>query len=195
MAQTRRAFLQTAAMAVGAAGAAAAGSTGNTVVPSVDDGAPGTSGQAGGQGAQPAKPPTPASEIQAPKMRFGTAEISRLTQSRAKALQITRPPTCDGQQVLDPRPAGLQQLEYPIGRVLFRTNGYISAPRISPDQKQVAFLEHPLFGDNRGYVAVADAEGTVKRVTGESGAVEGLAWSRDGREIWFSSAERRRLPP
>jgi dipeptidyl aminopeptidase/acylaminoacyl peptidase len=85
------------------------------------------------------------------------------------------------------RPGGQQQLEYPIGKVLYRTNGYISQPRISPDGKQVAFLDHPLFGDNRGSVALADASGKVRRLTEEFTGEEGLAWSWDGREIWFAA--------
>ena len=89
---------------------------------------------------------------------------------------------------------GPQQLEYPIGKVLFQTNGYISHPRISPDGKLVAFLEHPLFGDDRGYVAVADASGSTKRLTPEAGAVDGLAWSPDGREIWFAATSSEHSP-
>ena len=94
----------------------------------------------------------------------------------------------DGKQFAVVRkPAGPQQLEYPIGKVLFKTNGYISHLRISPDGKLVAFLEHPLFGDDRGYVAVAEADGSTKRLTAEATAVDGLAWSPDGREIWYAA--------
>jgi len=94
----------------------------------------------------------------------------------------------DGKQFAVVRkPAGLHQLEYPIGKVLFKTNGYISHPRISPDGAEVAFLEHPLFGDDRGYVALADASGGTRRLTAEASAVDGLAWSADGREIWYAA--------
>jgi len=94
----------------------------------------------------------------------------------------------DGKQFAVVRkPAGPQQLEYPIGKVLFKTNGYISHPRISPDGERVAFLEHPLFGDDRGYVAVAEANGGTKRLTEEASAVDGLAWSPDGHEIWYAA--------
>ena len=96
----------------------------------------------------------------------------------------------DGKQFAVVRkPAGPQQLEYPVGNVLFRTNGYISHPRISPDGRLVAFLEHPIFGDNRGYVALAEAKGGVRRLTAETQAAEGLAWSADGGEIWFAATE------
>jgi hypothetical protein len=46
----------------------------------------------------------------------------------------------DGKQFAVVRQAAPQQLEYPIGKVLFKTNGYISHPRISPNGKLVAFL-------------------------------------------------------
>jgi hypothetical protein len=67
MAQTRRAFLQTAAMAIGAAG-----------TPLAQGGPAPASGAQSAQQAQPSKPLRPATEIQVPKMRFGHAEISRL---------------------------------------------------------------------------------------------------------------------
>src|SRR6267143_1775708 len=95
----------------------------------------------------------------------------------------------DGKQfALVRKPGGPQQLEYPVGTVLFKTNGYISHPRISPDGKLVAFLEHPVFGDDRGFLDVVDAGGNVKRLTGEAQAEEGVAWSGDGREIWYAAS-------
>jgi len=94
----------------------------------------------------------------------------------------------DGRQFAIVRsPSGQQQLEYPIGKVLFKTQGYISHPRISPDGTQVAFLEHPLFGDDRGYVDVVDASARVKRLAGEFSSEQGIAWTPDGREIWFGA--------
>ncbi len=83
---------------------------------------------------------------------------------------------------------GPQQLEYPIGKVLFKASGYISDVRISPDGKSVAFMEHPLFGDNRGYVSLVDGSGNEKRLTGEAAGEEGLAWSCDGSEVWYGGS-------
>jgi eukaryotic-like serine/threonine-protein kinase len=82
---------------------------------------------------------------------------------------------------------GRQRLEYPIGTLLYSTDGYISHPRISPDGRSVAFMDHPVYGDDRGYVAVADEKGQVRRLTPEWGSEQGLAWSDDGRELWFSA--------
>ncbi len=95
----------------------------------------------------------------------------------------------DGKQFAVVRkPGGPQQLEYPIGNVLFKTSGYISHPRISPDGQVVAFLEHPLFGDDRGYVSITEPNGGARRLTAEASAVDGLAWSQDGRQLWFAAA-------
>ena len=82
---------------------------------------------------------------------------------------------------------GRDRLEVPQGTVVFETPGYISHVRVSPDGRRVGFLEHPLFGDNRGYVAVYDGT-RARRLTPEYNGVEGLAWSADGREIWYGGA-------
>jgi eukaryotic-like serine/threonine-protein kinase len=82
---------------------------------------------------------------------------------------------------------GRDRLEAPQGTVVFETSGYISHVRVAPDGRRLAFLEHPLFGDNRGYLAIYDGE-TARRVTPEYGGIEALAWSSDGREIWYSGA-------
>ncbi len=81
------------------------------------------------------------------------------------------------------------QLEYPPGKVLIRTAGFISNPRISPGADSVAFLNHPLVNDNSGSVAVVDTSGRVKTLTTKFSTADGLAWSSRGDEIWFSAAE------
>jgi hypothetical protein len=82
---------------------------------------------------------------------------------------------------------GRDHLEAPQGTVLFETPGYISRIRVSPDGERIAFLEHPLFGDNRGYLAIYDGKAT-RRLTPEYAGIEALAWTPDGREIWYSGA-------
>ena len=82
-------------------------------------------------------------------------------------------------------PNGPHQLEYPVGQVLDATNGYISEPRISPDGKSVAYFEHPVFADDRGYVVVCDKGGKPRHLTEESSTLQGLAWSPDGSELYY----------
>jgi eukaryotic-like serine/threonine-protein kinase len=79
------------------------------------------------------------------------------------------------------------QLEYPAGKVLFTTSGYMDHVRVSPSGKEVAFLEHPVYDDDRGWVAVVDDAGSHKQLTQEFPSTRGLAWSRTGSEIWFTA--------
>jgi Tol biopolymer transport system component len=83
---------------------------------------------------------------------------------------------------------GRCRLEYPIGKVLYETAGYISYPRISPGGERIAFVEHEVRWDNRGRVAVVDLAGKKTFVSEESVGQEGLAWSATGDEIWFTAA-------
>ena len=60
-------------------------------------------------------------------------------------------------------------LEYPVGRVLYRTPGWISHIRIAPDGKSVGFLDHPFRGELParvvGLCLPAIFMGTAGRVT------------------------------
>ena len=96
----------------------------------------------------------------------------------------------DGKDLAVVREVGrLQRLEYPIGKLVLETGGWVSHPRISPDGKKVAFLEHPVYGNDSGYVSLASAGGRPERVTGEWSGAQGLAWSRGGEEIWVTVAQ------
>jgi eukaryotic-like serine/threonine-protein kinase len=95
----------------------------------------------------------------------------------------------DGAAMAVVRQSGsLQRLEYPTGKVLYETAGWISHPRISPDGLRVAFLDHAIPGDDRGKVAVADRSGS-KTLGGIWGSAGGLAWLPGGEEIWFTAAK------
>jgi eukaryotic-like serine/threonine-protein kinase len=84
--------------------------------------------------------------------------------------------------------AGEERLEFPPGRVLYRTAGWISHIRISPKGDRIAFLDHESPGDDRGSVSIVDLAGHRKVLSGGWESEEGLAWSADGREVWFSAA-------
>jgi eukaryotic-like serine/threonine-protein kinase len=82
---------------------------------------------------------------------------------------------------------GRMRLEYPIGKVLYETSGWISDPRFSPKGDKIAFLDHPFWPDDRGTVAVIDLSGNKQILSEEVESEEGLAWSPDGNEIWFAA--------
>jgi eukaryotic-like serine/threonine-protein kinase len=79
------------------------------------------------------------------------------------------------------------QLEYPVGTVLYRTEGWVSNPRFSRDGKTIAFIDHPIFGDDQGSAAMVDLKGNVRKWKQVYGSAQNLAWSADGKEIWFSA--------
>jgi hypothetical protein len=79
------------------------------------------------------------------------------------------------------------RLEYPPGRALYETNGWLDNVAFSRDGKRIAFADHPNVGDNRGFVAVTDLEGNAKRLGRVWSALEGVEWSPEGGEIWFTA--------
>jgi eukaryotic-like serine/threonine-protein kinase len=82
---------------------------------------------------------------------------------------------------------GQSRLEYPIGKVLYETGGWISHPRVSPNNDRVAFIEHPIRRDDAGSIAVVDLSGKKKTLSTGWETVWGLGWAPKGAEIWFSS--------
>ena len=85
---------------------------------------------------------------------------------------------------------GRDRLEYPIGKVLYETSGgWISYPRVSPTGDYIAFMDHPNQGDDGGSIAIVDMSGHKKDLTREWYGTQGLAWTPNGKEIWFTASE------
>ncbi|MFI5181260.1 MAG: protein kinase [Thermoanaerobaculia bacterium] len=85
--------------------------------------------------------------------------------------------------------SGRRRLEYPVGKVLYETTGWVGSPRFSPRGDRIAFLDHPVLGDDGGAVALLDLAGKKSTITPVFATASGLAWSSDGSEIWFTAAE------
>jgi eukaryotic-like serine/threonine-protein kinase len=84
---------------------------------------------------------------------------------------------------------GKRRVEFPIGKIIFETAGWVSHLRFSSDGKSIAAIEHPQTGDDRGMIVIFDLNGNKKVLTGETSSASGLAWSPDGKEIWFTASE------
>ncbi len=56
-----------------------------------------------------------------------------------------------------------------------------------PRATRLPFLEHPVPGDNRGWVSAIDLSGKRSKLSSEWAGEEGLAWSPDGDEVWFTA--------
>jgi serine/threonine protein kinase/Tol biopolymer transport system component len=83
---------------------------------------------------------------------------------------------------------GRNRLEYPPGKVLYETGGWVSHPRISRKGDMIAFIDHSIPGDSIGSVAVIDMSGK-KRTLSQTygGGAVGLAWSPAGDEVWVTA--------
>jgi Tol biopolymer transport system component len=84
---------------------------------------------------------------------------------------------------------GRDRLEYPIGKVLYDTAGWISQPRFSRHGDKIAFFDHTVEPDTRGTVAMVDMSGHKQTLTKEWEDERGLAWSASGDEIWFAASD------
>jgi eukaryotic-like serine/threonine-protein kinase len=82
------------------------------------------------------------------------------------------------------------QLEFPVGKVLFRSTGWVSHPRISPGGERVAFIDHDLPAESRGRVRVVDSRGTVETWSPLFDHALGLAWAPGGAEVLLSGMLR-----
>jgi Tol biopolymer transport system component/predicted Ser/Thr protein kinase len=83
---------------------------------------------------------------------------------------------------------GWSRLEYPPGKVLYQSAGWIGDLRFSPRGGRIAFSDHRKRDYDTGRIAVIELGGKVQFLSGEWESVEGLAWSRDGREVWYAAS-------
>src|ERR1019366_8266679 len=117
--------------------------------------------------------------------RTNSAQATPLNLDDVYEADITR----DGKEFAVVRSEkGKQRLEFPIGKVLFETSGWMNDVRISPDGTQVAFIEHPLVPDDRGAVALVDRQGGIRRLTPLYATGRSLCWAPDGKEGWYAAS-------
>jgi dipeptidyl aminopeptidase/acylaminoacyl peptidase len=84
---------------------------------------------------------------------------------------------------------GKSHLEYPIGKPIYDTTSWLLLNlRFSPKGDAIAFVDHPLPGDDRGSVVMVDLQGHTRTLTTEWEGIQGLAWSADGSEVWFTAS-------
>jgi serine/threonine protein kinase/dipeptidyl aminopeptidase/acylaminoacyl peptidase len=84
---------------------------------------------------------------------------------------------------------GRNRLEFPVGKPLYETGGWIGHPRVSPKGDLIAFIDHPVQGDDRGTLSVIDIAGHKKNLSDEWYTIQGLAWSANSKEVWFTASK------
>jgi dipeptidyl aminopeptidase/acylaminoacyl peptidase len=84
------------------------------------------------------------------------------------------------------------RIEFPPGHVLYEAKGLgiIGSVRVSPRGDRIAFVDHPSgITDIAGDVVVMGRSGDKTVLSRDWLVVRGLAWSPDGREIWFTATK------
>ena len=82
---------------------------------------------------------------------------------------------------------GRKQLEFPVGKVLYKADGWIGNPRVGPNANLIAFIDHPQPRDDGGAVTIIDQSGKKTSLSDGWDSIQGLAWSPKGDEVWFSA--------
>jgi serine/threonine protein kinase len=80
------------------------------------------------------------------------------------------------------------RVEFPVGKVLYESTGFLVALRISPSGEFVALSDHPEAADSVGSVLLVDRKGKVRTLSTGWSDLGSVAWRPDGREIWFSAS-------
>jgi eukaryotic-like serine/threonine-protein kinase len=95
----------------------------------------------------------------------------------------------DGENLAAVRTDGTgSRLEYPLGRVLFRSTGWVSHPRVSAAGDRVAFIDHPFAGDTAGLVMVVGRDGKAEAWSPQFVDALGLVWGRSADEVLVTAA-------
>ncbi len=99
----------------------------------------------------------------------------------------------DGRQLAVTRGGGtINAVEYPIGKVIYKSAETVSDVRISPRGDLLTFREHD---QSHGYMIVTDTEGREKVRSAYHDGIEAPVWTRDGREVWFTVSVPHGLIP
>jgi eukaryotic-like serine/threonine-protein kinase len=77
-------------------------------------------------------------------------------------------------------------VEFPLGKVIFQSNGWLDFLRVSPNGDMVAFADFENASDV-GQVIILDRNGHEIARSAGSPSVEGIAWPPGGKEVWFAA--------
>jgi WD40-like Beta Propeller Repeat len=101
----------------------------------------------------------------------------------------------DGKQLaVARRVGGATRVEFPLHHVIHELDGWVEDLRFSPSGREVAFVEHPFWGDDAGMVKLAGSAGRVEAVGEPWGSIRGLSWTHGDQGLLVTAGhDRRRL--
>jgi hypothetical protein len=85
------------------------------------------------------------------------------------------------------------RLEYPVGKVIGESTGWLSNPRFSPDGRFIAVMDHPDRGDNAGRLVFFDLVRGARSEGPSAGGTSGFAWSPRGDVVMGGTGILRRV--
>jgi serine/threonine protein kinase/Tol biopolymer transport system component len=96
--------------------------------------------------------------------------------------------TPDGQSLAVIRQGanGAVHLDFPVGSTIYEPDGWVSHVRFSPKGDWLAIADHVPGGDD-GRIVILDTHGQRKASSSYYSSVEGLAWTPNGKEVWYSA--------
>ncbi len=75
-----------------------------------------------------------------------------------------------------------------MGKIIYQPRGWVSHVRFSPRGDLIAIEDHVPTGDD-GRVVILDRNGNIKVASSFFITVQGLAWSPDEKEVWFTASK------
>jgi DNA-binding winged helix-turn-helix (wHTH) protein len=86
------------------------------------------------------------------------------------------------------RDDGWFNIEFPIGRTVYRSRAWLDTVRVSSQGDYLAFIEHPIAQDDAGQIMIVTPGEPARALSKGWESVEGLAWHPSGKEVWFTAA-------
>lgn len=100
--------------------------------------------------------------------------------------------TPDGSELAAIREVGGKfQVEFPLGKVIYKNANWLNFLRVSPRGDAIAFAKYDVRTGDEGHVVIIDPRGRQITQSRTFVSVEGLAWDPGGRELWCGAS----LPP
>jgi serine/threonine protein kinase len=81
---------------------------------------------------------------------------------------------------------GEYRVEFPLGKSIYTSDHWLDFVRVSPNRNYVAFASYSTATGDIGRIVILDQKGKLAARSAEDfGSIEGVAWSPDGKEVWF----------